>query len=113
MALFGKGKRSELRKLEEFAREQEGVEAYLEPATTIQPQSLLLVARDGGWARAPLADRNQATTLCKKVGIPLYDAAVVGYPDRMRGFKGKPGPDVPTAKELEAWFTQTHRETDK
>ncbi|MGH9198150.1 MAG: hypothetical protein ACRD1T_20755 [Acidimicrobiia bacterium] len=113
MPVFDKGKRSELKKLEQFAKKERGVEAYLEPATTIRPQSLLLVARNGDWARAEIADKNQAATLCKKLGIPLYDAAIVGYPDRMRGVKRAPAPDVPSAQELEAWFSESKKERDK
>lgn len=104
VAIFDKFKRSELRKLEEFAATHPGVEGYLEPQTPTLQQSLLLVARDGEWARAPVADRGQAANLCRKLGIPFYDAAIVGYPDRMRGFKGKPAPSAPSAEELEAWF---------
>lgn len=106
MSLFDKFKRGDLKKLQEFAERHEGVEAYLEPQTPTMPQSLLLVARDGDWARSPVADRGQAAALCKKLGLPFYDAAVVGYPERMRGFKGKPAPAAPSAEELEAWFSQ-------
>jgi hypothetical protein len=106
MALFDKFKRSDMRVLQQFAETHQGVEAYLEPETTTRPQSLLLVARDGEWARATIADRGQAGAFCKKLGIPYYDAAVVGYPDRMKGHKGKPAPAAPSAEELEAWFAQ-------
>ncbi len=106
MALFDKFKRADLRVLQQFAVSHEGVEGYLEPETPTRSQSLLLVARDGEWARASIADRGQAGSFCKKLGIPYYDAAVVGYPERMRGTKGKPAPEAPTAEELEAWFAQ-------
>lgn len=102
--VFRKGRRSGLRKLSEFAESHEGVEGYLEPQTPILDQSLLLVARDGDWARAHVSDRGQANAFCKKAGIPFYDAAVVGYPDRMRGSKEAPAPSAPTAEELESWF---------
>lgn len=104
--MFDKFKRGDLKKLQEFAETHEGVEAYLEPQTPTMPQSLLLVGRDGDWARSPVADRGQAAALCKRLGLPFYDAAVVGYPERMRGFKGKPAPAAPSAEELEAWFSQ-------
>ena len=106
MALFDKFKRADLRVLQQFAESHQGVEGYLEPETATRSQSLLLVARDGEWARAIIADRGQAGAFCKKLGIPYYDAAVVGYPERMRGTKGKPAPEAPTAEELEAWFAQ-------
>lgn len=106
MPLFDKFKRGDLKKLQEFAETHHGVEAYLEPETPTMPLSLLLVARDGNWARSAVADRGQAAAFCKKMALPFYDAAVVGYPERMRGFKGKPAPAAPSAEELEAWFAQ-------
>lgn len=106
MAIFDKFKRSDLKKLQEFASGHEGVEAYIEPQTPTMPQSLLMVARGGEWARAAVSDRGQAAALCKKLSIPYYDAAVVGYPERMRGFKGKPAPAAPSAEELEEWFSK-------
>lgn len=111
--VFGKGGRGSLKKLNQFVETHGGVEGYLEPETPILKQSLLLVARDGEWARAPVADRGQAASFCKKVGIPFYDAAIVGYPERMRGAKGAPAPSSPTPEELEAWFAQNERETEE
>ena len=105
MSRFRRPKRSDLSSLEAFAAKHEGVEAYMEPKTSTMPQSLLFVARDGEWARAPAPDRGQAAQLCKKLMIPFYDAAIIGYPDRMRGMKGKPAPAAPSAKELEEWFS--------
>jgi hypothetical protein len=114
VGLFDKFKRTDLGSLEAFAAAHQGVEAYLEPQTPTMPQSLLLVARDGEWSRAKVTDRRQAEQLCKKLSIPFYDAAVVGYPDRMRGMKGTPAPDAPSASELEEWFSRETKagETD-
>lgn len=105
MAIFDKFKRQDLKKLEAFAASHQGVEGYLEPKTATLDQSLLFVARNGEWTRAPVADRGQAANLCKKLGIPFYEAAIVGYPERMRGYKGAPAPEAPSAEELEAWFS--------
>jgi hypothetical protein len=106
VAKFGRPKRDELDKLREFAAKHQGVEGYLEPQTATFDQSLLLVARGGEWLRAAIADRRRAEQFCKKLGIPFYDAGIVGYPERMRGRrKAKPTvPDAPTPAELEAWF---------
>ena len=104
MAIFDKFKRQDLKKLEAFAASHQGVEGYLEPKTATLDQSLLFVARNGEWTRAPVADRGQAASLCKKLGIPFYEAAIVGYPERMRGYKGEPAPEAPSTEELEAWF---------
>lgn len=89
------------------------MEGYLEPETPILKQSLLLVARDGDWERAPVADRGQAASFCKKAGIPFYDAAIVGYPERMRGAKGAPAPSSPSVEELETWFAEGKTETEE
>lgn len=105
MAAFGRPKRDELEKLKDFAARHQGVEGYLEPRTATFDQSLLLVAREGEWLRAPVADRKKAEAFCKKLAIPFYDAGIVGYPERMRGRrKSKPAPPAPTPAELEAWF---------
>src|SRR5437879_10689293 len=82
VARFGKPKRDELEKLKEFAARHQGVEGYLEPRTATFDQSLLLVARGGEWQRVPVADRKRAESFCKKLGIPFYDAGIVGYPER-------------------------------
>ncbi|GAC1374696.1 MAG: hypothetical protein NVSMB32_17760 [Actinomycetota bacterium] len=114
MAPFGRPKRDELEKLKEFAGKHQGVEGYLEPRTATFDQSLLLVARDGEWLRATVADRKRAESFCKKLAIPFYDAQIVGYPERMRGRKKtKPPPPAPTPAELEAWFkAESAREGD-
>jgi hypothetical protein len=105
VARFGRPKRDELEKLKDFASKHQGVEGYLEPQTATFDQSLLLVARGGEWLRAAVSDRKKAESFCKKLAIPFYDAAIVGYPERMRGRKrSKPVPEAPTPAELEAWF---------
>lgn len=106
MPKFGRPKRDELEKLREFAGKHQGVEGYLEPRTATFDQSLLLVARGGESVRAAITDRRKAEAFCKKLGIPFYDAAIVGYPERMHGRRraAKPAPEAPSAAELEAWF---------
>ena len=70
--------------LVEFIRSRQGVEAYLEPRTAVTETTVVLVAADGEWTRRRVADADAAATLAKKQGIPLYEAARVGYPTRMR-----------------------------
>lgn len=115
MPKFGKPRRDELEKLKEFVAKHQGVEGYLEPQTATYDQTLLLVAREGEHARAAVSDRRKAEQFCKKMGIPFYDAAIVGYPERMRGRRAaKPSPpDAPSPAELEAWFkAESAREGD-
>ncbi|HLF69806.1 MAG TPA: hypothetical protein VI541_02490 [Actinomycetota bacterium] len=107
-----RSKRFEMRKLQDFLQEHEGVEGYLEPQTATLSLTLLLVARGGEWARGEVSDRGQAAAFCKKVGIPFYDAAVVGYPKRLRGRKRSEAPAAPTVEELEAWFATDPHERD-
>lgn len=65
---------------------REGVEAYVEPPTTVYAMTLCLVAADGEYLRRPVKDAKQARALCTAHGVPLYDARIVGYPQRMRDY---------------------------
>jgi hypothetical protein len=70
--------------LAEFARTRRGVEAFVEPPTTMTATTVVLVAHDGEWTRRRVRDARAAHELAHKLGIPAYDAQVVGYPQRMR-----------------------------
>ncbi|HET6729497.1 MAG TPA: hypothetical protein VFG96_08760 [Jiangellaceae bacterium] len=70
--------------LDDFARTRRGVEAYVEPPTTMTATTVVLVAHDGEWTRRRVRDADAAHELARKLGIPAYDAQVVGYPQRMR-----------------------------
>lgn len=94
---------SGLKDLEEFARSRHGVEGYLEPKTAIYSTTLLLVAGDGEYLRRPVRDRSQAESVCKKHGAPLYDAAKVGYPKRMRDYDRGIKPDTVRLEDLPPW----------
>jgi hypothetical protein len=83
---FAKKRNPELKELEEFAQNRKGVEGYIEPRTTTQPTSLLLVDREGDNLRGAVRDPEDAVVFCERRGIPVYDAKVVGYPQRMRDF---------------------------
>lgn len=70
--------------LADFIRSRSGVEAYLEPRTAVTETTLLLVAGDGEWTRRRIAGPDAAAAFARKNNIPLYEAARVGYPQRMR-----------------------------
>lgn len=70
--------------LKEFASSRHGVEGFVEPPTTVSETTLLLVAKDGEWTRRRVKDAKWAHEFTNDLGIPTYDAAVVGYPTRMR-----------------------------
>ena len=72
--------------LEEFIRTRAGVEGYVEPRTTVTETTLLLVAIDGEWTRRRVPSPDWAHDFANKLGVPSYDAAVVGYPQRMRDY---------------------------
>lgn len=74
----------DVRHLEEFARTRRGVEAFVEPPTTMTATTVVLVAHDGEWTRRRVRDAATAHQLARRWAIPAYDAQVVGYPQRMR-----------------------------
>jgi|GEM_PF-1502658 hypothetical protein len=83
---FGRRDDPRLEVLRSFAAERKGVEGFIEPRTATQPTTLLLVDRDGDHARAPVREPADAMRFCEGLGIPVYDAGVIGYPKRMRDF---------------------------
>jgi hypothetical protein len=70
--------------LERFIRSRRGVEGFVEPRTTVTDVTLLLVAHDGEWTRRRVPSVQWAHTFANRLGVPSYDAAVVGVPSRMR-----------------------------
>jgi hypothetical protein len=67
-----------------FARSRPGVEAFVEPPTAVTPCTVVFVAASGEWTRRRAASAETAHRLANRLGVPSYDAAVVGYPQRMR-----------------------------
>lgn len=100
----------ELGHLLEFAQNRKGVEGYVEPRTTTQPTTLLLVDRDGDHARAPVREPRDAAHFCDKLGIPVYDASVIGYPQRMKDFNARRTNNASTA---DAAFDQAFEEIER
>lgn len=91
--------------LEAFARDRRGVEAYVEPRTTVTEMTMVLVAADGEWTRRRIPGPQAAREFGNSVGIPVYDVAATGYPQRMRewtarrkaaGETGVPGGEGPS-----------------
>ena len=75
--------------LTEFARTRRGVEAYVEPRTSVTQVTLLLVAYDGEWTRRRVPSPQAAHEFANQLGIPSYDAGVVGYPQRKRDYDAR------------------------
>ena len=82
--------------LTEFARTRRGVEAFVEPKTSVTQTTILLVAFDGEWTRRVVPSPQWAHAFAESLQIPGYDAAVVGYPQRMRDYntRNKKHPDL-------------------
>ena len=82
--------------LTEFARSHRGVEAFIEPRTSVTQTTLLLVAWDGEWTRRVVPTPEWGHKFAESLQLPGYDAAVVGYPQRMRDYntRNKKHPDL-------------------
>lgn len=78
--------RADLKALEEFVATRRGVEAFVEPATSVTQTTVLLVASDGEWTRKRVASTKVAADFARKHQMPIYDANRVGYPQRMREY---------------------------
>jgi len=72
--------------LRDFATTRRGVEGFVEPRTTVSEVTLLLVAHDGEWTRRRVPSVSWAHDFANRLGVPSYDAAVVGVPQRMREY---------------------------
>lgn len=81
--------REDVRHLEEFARSRRGVEGFIEPRTTVTETTLLLIAHDGEWTRRRVDDPQSARQFAHKLSMPIYDVALVGYPQRMRDYNAR------------------------
>lgn len=75
--------------LKEWADTRVGVEAYLEPRTTVTEATVMLIAHDGEWTRRRIPSPEHARSLCGKLNIPVYDAGIVGYPQRKRDYDAR------------------------
>jgi hypothetical protein len=75
--------------LERWAAERRGVEAFVEPRTTVTDTTVVLVAHDGEWTRRRIDGTEGARKLARKLAIPIYDAGLVGYPQRMRDWSAR------------------------
>ena len=70
--------------LRAWAAAREGVEAFVEPRTTVTDTTIVLVAKDGEWTRRRIAGPAGARKLARSMRMPVYDVQIVGYPQRMR-----------------------------
>jgi hypothetical protein len=81
--------RTDLAHLEQFVATRRGVEGYVEPRTAVTETTIVLVAADGEWTRRRIGGPEVARRLSQELAIPVYDAQVTGYPQRMRDWSSK------------------------
>lgn len=80
---------ADLAYLRQWVAEHEGVEAFVEPQTTVTEVTVVLVAADGEWTRRRAGGDAGARRLSDQLKIPVYDVQKVGYPQRMRDFDAR------------------------
>lgn len=79
-------RRADADALAEWVAARRGVEVYVEPKTAVTEVSVLLVAHDGEFTRRRIHSTNAARDFAEAHALPIYDAMVVGYPQRMRDY---------------------------
>lgn len=80
---------SDARHLADWAHSHHGVEAYIEPETTVTELTVVLVAADGEWTRRKVGGERGARRLGQELKIPVYDVRKTGYPQRMRDYDNR------------------------
>ena len=75
----------------EFLDTHEGVEAFMEPKTVVSPKSVVLIDAAGEWRRFELKEDAYLRRLSAERTLPIFDAALTGYPPRMRRRSGPTG----------------------
>ncbi|HKT01875.1 MAG TPA: hypothetical protein VJT31_20305 [Rugosimonospora sp.] len=76
----------DLAALSAFITSRRGVELYLEPETTATDTTVVAIAHDGEWIRRRTGSPRAAHQIARRHTVPLYEAAKVGYPERMRAW---------------------------
>jgi hypothetical protein len=75
--------------LEAWAKSRRGVEAYLEPRTTVTDTTMMLIDATGEWTRRRVPSHEVARGFADRIGIPCYDVALTGYPQRKRDYDAR------------------------
>lgn len=85
----GRDAADDLGYLRQWVNDHVGVEAYVEPRTTVTDVTVVLVAADGEWTRRRTGGEAGARRLGDRLQIPVYDVQKVGYPQRMRDYDAR------------------------
>jgi hypothetical protein len=75
--------------LQQWVADHTGVEAFVEPRTTVTDVTVVLVAAGGEWTRRRAGGDAGARRLSERLQIPVYDVQKVGYPQRMRDYDAR------------------------
>ncbi|MEV8507566.1 hypothetical protein AB0368_22485 [Actinoplanes sp. NPDC051475] len=81
--------KADLEYLAEFVRSRRGVEAFIEPRTTVTETTILLIAHDGEWTRRRIESPEAARRFAHQLAMPIYDIRLMGYPQRMRDYNAR------------------------
>ena len=81
-----KANAEDTRHLDEWAASRRGVEAYVEPRTTVTETTVVLIAHDGEWTRRRIPDPRAGHEFGRRLSIPVYNVQLTGYPQRMREY---------------------------
>ena len=80
------GEREAVEHFIQWMSTRHGIEIFTEPKTSVTQPTMMLVAHDGEFTRRPVRSPEDAKDFAREHGLPIYDATVVGYPQRMRDF---------------------------
>ena len=80
---------ADLAYMRQWVAQHAGVEAFVEPKTTVTELTVVLVAGDGEWTRRRAGGDAGARRLSERLQIPVYDVQKVGYPQRMRDYDAR------------------------
>ncbi len=75
--------------LEQFAQSRRGVEAFIEPRTTVTGTTVILIAHDGEWTRRRMPSPTVVRQFARRLAMPVYDVQLTGYPQRMRDYNAR------------------------
>ena len=79
--------RADLDHLENFVRTRRGVEAYIEPRTTVTETTVILIADDGEWTRRRVERPGGGPAVRPPAGASRSTTCrLMGYPQRMRDY---------------------------
>jgi hypothetical protein len=95
--------RADLDALKEFVRTRRGVEAWIEPKTSVTQTTLLLVAHDGESIRRRVTSAQAGHDFArKKLQIPVYDSNLVPIPTRKRDYDLRKAKSMPSSPRSSA-----------